>query len=146
MCVTQCGWLFDMSQMRDVMTTLRATRKGQQQCASNVHVQRGACQRTGARQALGQTHLSVLKNIITCLDTHCNACLKHYNSSIDQNQRNERDEDLLFVCLEETTRGGGRRKRERERKKKKKRSQLHTCSRLRFLVRHSEHCMDTWLP
>ena len=36
---------------------------------------------------------------ITCLDSHCNACLKHFNSSIDQNQRNVRDEDLLFVCL-----------------------------------------------
>ena len=36
---------------------------------------------------------------ITCLNIHCKACLKHFNSSIDQNQRNERDEDLLFVCL-----------------------------------------------
>ena len=36
---------------------------------------------------------------ITYLDIHCNACLKHFNSSIDQNQRKERDEDSLFVCL-----------------------------------------------
>ena len=59
MCVTQCGWPFDLRQARDFMTTLRATRKGKQQCGSNVHVQTGACQRTGARQALGQTHHSV---------------------------------------------------------------------------------------
>ena len=44
---------------RDVMTTLRATKKGKQQRASNVHVQTSACQRTGARQALGQTNHSV---------------------------------------------------------------------------------------
>ena len=30
---------------------------------------------------------------------HCNACLKHFNSSVDRNQRYERDENLLFVCL-----------------------------------------------
>ena len=36
---------------------------------------------------------------ITCLDVHCNACWKHFNSSTDQNQKTERDEDLLFVCL-----------------------------------------------
>ena len=40
----------------------------------------------------------ILKNISPKLDIHCNACLKHFNSSIDQNQTNERDEDLLFVC------------------------------------------------
>ena len=82
------------------MTTLRATRKGKQQRASNVHVQTGACQRTGARQALGD-NLTILcdsQKHITCLDIHCNACLKHFNSSIDQNQRRERDEDLLFVA------------------------------------------------
>ena len=39
------------------------------------------------------------ENFSTCLDIYCNAGLKHFNSSIDQNQRNERDEDLLFVCL-----------------------------------------------
>ena len=41
----------------------------------------------------------ILKNMSPKLDIHCNACLQHFNSSIDQNQRNERDEDLLFVCL-----------------------------------------------
>ena len=35
----------------------------------------------------------------TCLDVHYSACLKHFNSSMDQSQRNERDEDLLFFCL-----------------------------------------------
>ena len=35
----------------------------------------------------------------TCLDTHHKACLKHFHSSMDHNQRYERDEDLLFVCL-----------------------------------------------
>ena len=36
---------------------------------------------------------------ITYLDIHCNACLKHFSSSINQSQRNERDEDLLFTSL-----------------------------------------------
>ena len=82
------------------MTTLRATRKGKQRCASNVHVQTGACQRTGARQSWDKlTTLCDSQKHITCLDIHCNECLKHFNSSLDQNQRNERDEDLLFVCL-----------------------------------------------
>ena len=35
----------------------------------------------------------------TCLDTHHKACLKHLHSSMDHNQRYERDEDLLFVCF-----------------------------------------------
>ena len=35
---------------------------------------------------------------ITYLDIHCNACLKHFNSPLDQYQ-DERDEDSLFVCL-----------------------------------------------
>ena len=35
----------------------------------------------------------------TCLDTHHKACLKQFHSSMDHNERYERDEDLLFVCL-----------------------------------------------
>ena len=64
----------------------------------------GACQRTRARQALPQdlgrfTILCDSQKHITNLDIHCNACLKYFNSSTDQNQRNERDEDSLFVSL-----------------------------------------------
>ena len=44
----KCVWhsaddSFDMRHARDATTTLRAIRKGKQQCASNVHVQTGAC-------------------------------------------------------------------------------------------------------
>ena len=41
----------------------------------------------------------ILKNISPVSTVTATHCLKHFNSSIDQNQRNERDEDLLFVCL-----------------------------------------------
>ena len=39
------------------------------------------------------------KNILPVSDTHHKACLKHFHSSMDQNQICERDEVLLFLSL-----------------------------------------------
>ena len=78
------------------MTTLRATRKGKQQYTCKPALV-SAPERDKRWNKL--TILCDSQKHITYLDIHCNACLKHFNSSIDQNQRNERDEDLLFVCL-----------------------------------------------
>ena len=100
MCVTQCGWLFDLSHARDVMTTLRSTKKG-----NNSARPKRTCKQalvSAPERDKRWDKLTILcdsQKHITCLDIHCNACLKHLNSSTDQNQRNERDEDILFVCL-----------------------------------------------
>ena len=59
-----------------------------------------ARRRDCARQR--QNRFSILCDSLkytTCLDVHYKACLKHFDSLMDQNQRNERDGDLLFVCL-----------------------------------------------
>ena len=81
--------------MRSVAHT-RTEREGRQQ-NRRLSAHQSA---TSATQDLNRfSFLCDSENYTTCLDIHCNACLKHFNSSMDQNQRNEMDEDLLFVCL-----------------------------------------------
>ena len=72
-------------------TTMRAVTKNERKEDNRT----SACKRTRARQARHKIWTDspfcvILKKKTTCIDIYCNACLKHFNSSIDQNQRNER--------------------------------------------------------
>ena len=119
---TQCGQTFSLgprcsriSRMtvaesvhtREQHNTWSDKGRGKQPDASNAH-RRQCAERSSSTgdsaTALDKTQsrFSILcdaQKYTTCLDVHYSACLKHCNSLLYQNQRNGRDEDLLFVCL-----------------------------------------------
>ena len=96
---TLCGRLFDLSQSMRCHDVSRAQNCDTKNSHKTEREERQLNKRLSAHQSATSATQDLNRFSILCDSQKHTTCLDTHHSSMDQNQRNERDEDLLFVCL-----------------------------------------------